>query len=160
VVGLDPADIPAVLATVDDLWSLPSRFAETGAHQGYSQITVALAGRIELPQFAPWLASFAPVRRAWLSRLDPGGYIVEHIDAGPHHERWQIPLTEHGALSAGGVPAPVVVGVPYRVRHDWWHSVANDSTGARVALVIDRDVMVQPSASPLRLKYKEAPPCR
>lgn len=145
-------DIPAVLATVDALWSLPSQFAETGVHHGYRQVTVALAGRIHLPQFVAWLEPFAPVRGAWLSRIEPGGFIVEHIDAGPHYERWQIPLTVSGVLSHDGNPVAHQVGHPFAVRHFDWHSVRNDDPTDRISLVIDRDVIVRPDAHPLRLR--------
>lgn len=145
--GLDPAELSAALNAVDHLWSLPSQFAETGAHHGYQQITVCLAGRVEVEAFATLLAPFAPVRSAWLSRLAPGGYIREHIDAGPYFERWQLPFTTgtYGTFTQQA-------GVPFPVRHYEWHHVTNDGPGHRVSLVIDRDIPLAVPSGPLRFK--------
>lgn len=141
-----------ILASVEHLWSLSSRFAETRAHHGYRQITVVLAGRIERPEFTDLLTPLAPVRGAWLSRLEPGGYIVEHIDAGPYYERWQIPLSPHGRLFQDGEPVACEVGVPYMVRQFDWHHVRNDDEGDRIALVVDRDIALPIPTGPLRLR--------
>ncbi len=144
---IDAADLPAILAMMDDLWSLPSRFAETGAHHGYQQITVCLVGRVEVEAFADLLAPFAPVRRAWLSRLAPGGYIREHIDAGPYFERWQLPFTTgtYGTFTQEA-------GVAFPVRHYEWHHVTNDGPEFRVSLVIDRDIPLAVPNGPLIFK--------
>ena len=150
--NVDPAELSAALAAVDGLWSLPSRFAETGVHHGYRQITVALAGRIEVPAFAALLAPFDPVRGAWLSMLEPGGFIAEHIDAGPYFERWQLPFTAAGHLYQDGAPVAHEVGVPFPVRHFEWHQVRNDAAAPRVALVIDRDVPLPVPCGPLQLR--------
>ena len=145
--NVDPAALTAALAAVEHLWSLPSRFAETGAHHGYQQITVAAAGRVEVAALADLLAPFAPVRGAWLSRLAPGGFIREHIDAGPYFERWQLPFTTgtHGTF-------PHTAGVPFPVRHFDWHHVTNDGPGFRVSLVIDRDIPLDVPTGPLIFK--------
>lgn len=97
------------------------------------------------------LASFAPVRDAWLSWIEPGGYVVEHIDAGPHYERWQIPFSAAGRMVVDDEPIAHEVGVPFRVEHHRWHRVENDSDEPRVSLVVDRDVVVSATRSPLRL---------
>ncbi len=151
--GLDPAALSAALNAVEHLWSLPSRFAETGAHHGYRQVTVAHAGRIEVPAFAGILAEFAPVHGAWLSMLEPGGYIVEHIDAGPYRERWQVPFTTAGTLCQDGEPVAHEVGVPFRVAQYEWHHVTNDTTAARVSLVIDRAVLLPIPPAPFTRRH-------
>ena len=153
--AIDPATIPAVLATVDELWSLPSSFEATGVHHGYRQITVALSGRYQLDGFADWCDRFAPLRTVWLSRIQPGGFIVEHIDAGPFFERWQIPLTTTGVLVQGGTPVSHQVGTPFRVRQFDWHSVHNHADADRVSLVIDRDVPLDVPTGPQRLRHNE-----
>lgn len=142
----------ALLASVEHLWSLPSRFAETGAHHGYRQITVALAGRIERPEFADILEQFQPIRGAWLSLIEPGGYIVEHIDAGPYYERWQLPLTTAGCLIQNGQPVRHEPGVPFRVRQFDWHSVCNPDPTPRISLVIDRDIALPVPTGPFRAR--------
>src|SRR5215216_5394061 len=60
-------------------WSLPSTFAETGVHHGYRRVVLA-----ELDPFRWVLNRFEPIREAWLSWIDPGGFIVPHADKGPH----------------------------------------------------------------------------
>ena len=141
---------PLSTPRTDDLpWSLPSTFEATKAHHGYRQVVVVSMGRLVLPQFADILAGFTPVREAWLSWIDPGGFVVEHIDGGPHYERWQIPFTEAGTLYEDGVAVAHEVGVPFVVHHDRWHAVRNDDpTEPRISLVIDRDVIVSPARTP------------
>lgn len=141
-----------LLASVEGAWSLPSTFADTGAHEGYRRVVVASGGRLELPQFADLLAEFQPVREAWLSWIDPGGFVVEHIDGGPHFERWQIPFTEAGTLYEDGRPVPHEVGVPFVVHHNRWHAVRNDDTTPRISLVIDRDVIVSAVRTPFLMR--------
>ena len=157
--GFAPRVLTDLLATVDPLWSEPSRFADTGAHDGYQQVSLLVAGgRLAVPEFAELLAHFTPVRAAWLSRLAPGGYIVEHCDAGPYFERWQVPFTTCGQLIEDGEPVAHRVGVPFRV-HQWrWHSVRNDGPDHRVSLVIDRDIPVDVPSAGFTTRHME-PPC-
>ena len=133
-------------AAVEPLLSLPA--PANDVHAGYRQVVVVDGGRVVLPQFAELGEAFAPVRSAWLSWIEPGGYVVEHVDAGPHFERWQIPFTAGGRLVQDGEPVDHEVGVPFRVRHDRWHSVENQSDHPRVSLVIDRDVVVSTTRTP------------
>lgn len=139
---------------LDDLpLSQPSDITKVGAHHGYRQCMVVVNGTIVEPRFAEMLEHLQPVRTAWLSWIEPGGYVVEHIDAGPFYERWQVPLSEAGALYQDGEPVPHEVGVPFRVHHDRWHSVDNRAgSEPRVSLVVDRDVIVDPASSPLKLR--------
>lgn len=144
------APLSDLLASLVGAWSLPSSFEQNGAHHGYRQVLVVDHGRLILPQFADIIAGFAPVWSAWMSWLDPGGYVVEHIDAGPHYERWQVPFTTAGTLYHDADAVPHEVGVPFRVLHHLWHSVRNDTDEPRISLVIDRDVLVSPTATPFR----------
>lgn len=147
-----PDTLAHLLDVADPLWSATSSYADTGVHHGYRQVTVVLAGRLAVPEFADVLASFAPVHGAWLSSLDPGGFIAEHIDAGPYHERWQVPFTAAGRLIQSGRPVAHEVGVPFCVAHHDWHSVVNDDDSERVALVIDRAVPLQIPSAPLQVR--------
>jgi len=124
-------------------WSLPSSFRATGAHHGYRRAVLA-----ELDPFRFVLDQFAPVREAWLSWIEPGGYIVAHTDRGPFYERWQVPVSTAGWMEQNGMRASAVDGVPFQVRHWLPHAVGNPTTKPRVHLVIDRDVMVNPAAAP------------
>ena len=147
-----PDTLAHLLDVADPLWSATSSYADTGVHHGYRQVTVVLAGRLAVPEFADILASFAPVHGAWLSSLEPGGFIAEHIDAGPYRERWQVPFTADGCLSQCGTDVTHEVGVPFRVRHHDWHSVRNDSDRRRVSLVIDRAVLLPIPSAPLQVR--------
>lgn len=145
------------MPTTPDFDGLPlsrqSTFEQTGVHHGYRRCSVVSNGQLREPRFADLLAPLGPVRTAWLSWIEPGGFIVEHIDAGPHFERWQIPLSEAGVLLQDGVPVVHEVGVPFRVRHDRWHSVDNRTGDApRVSLVVDRDMPVNLERTPLRIR--------
>lgn len=87
------------------------------------------------------LDEFEPVWSAWLSWIEPGGFIVSHIDAGPHRERWQIPITTAGTLN----DVTAVDGFPFRVTHWEPHEVTNDTDRPRIHLVLDRDVIIRPA---------------
>lgn len=139
---------------LDDLpLSQPSSIERTKAHHLYRQRTVVSAGDLVEPRFAAMLEPLQPVRTAWLSWIEPGGYVVEHIDAGPHYERWQVPISGTGRLIQNGIPVDTVPGVPHRVRHDDWHEVDNrDAAEPRVVLVVDRDILINADRSPLRLR--------
>jgi hypothetical protein len=133
-------------------WSLPSTFAATGVHHGYRRVT--LAHLVE--PFAFVLDAFAPVHDAWLSCIDPGGFIVPHRDAGPYRERWQVPIATAGTMTQGDITA-AVDGCPFRVEHWAPHSVDNGSDHPRIHLVIDRDVILDRPAMPFALLAQEAP---
>jgi hypothetical protein len=124
------------------VWSLPSSFEATGAHHGYRRVVLAHLG-----PFRFVLDEYTPVHDAWLSWIDPGGYIVRHRDAGPYFERWQLPFTSAGSLN-GVRPVP---GVAFRVHQFDWHEVRNDGPGPRVSLVIDRDVPLPVASQPFAL---------
>lgn len=140
-----------VLAACGDL-SQPSSIVDNGVHEGYRRAIIVNGGHHYISELDDILAEFEPVRECWLSWIDPGGFIVEHIDGGPYFERWQIPLTEAGTMHQDGVAVEHVVGVPFRVAQHEWHSVVNDSELPRVSLVIDRDIPAGVPSAPFRLK--------
>jgi hypothetical protein len=150
---LDPERLHAALGLVPaGAWSLPSSYSVTGVHHGYRQVTIVSAGR---PQAlaGPWrfvLDELAPVRTAWLSWIDPGGFIRPHRDAGPWHERWQVPINAAGAFHAGDVTHPVD-GRAFQVEHWAPHAVTNRADRPRIHLVLDRDVLVDRPAEPFAL---------
>lgn len=123
-------------------FSQPSHFDATGVHHGYCQIGLVRAGHVQ-PAAKPWLPvldEFEPVWEAWISWINPGGFVIPHRDAGPWRERWQIPIIAGGVLSNDDDDVHPVNGQPFQVRHWVRHSVANDSDRPRVHLVLDRDV--------------------
>lgn len=124
-------------------WSIPSNYRDNGVHHRYQRV-VLVNSRYRNPHaelFDFVLSVMHPVRDMTLSKLDPGGFIAPHRDAGPWFERWQVPIATSGQWHGGGAtPAP---GVAFRVRHWESHAVTNRGPGSRIHLVIDRDISIQ-----------------
>lgn len=119
-------------------WSRPSTFRETGVHHGYRRAVLWSFGN-PLPAAEPFavvLEPLFPIRDAWLSWIDAGGFIVPHRDGAPWWERWQVPISTSGVLDG----EQATDGVPFRVQHWREHSVWNPGPGPRVHVVVDRDV--------------------
>lgn len=134
----------AALAEIpDSAWSLASTYQDTGVHHGYRRVVLVSASHwnphADLFGFV-WDA-VGPVVDCTLSRLDPGGFIVPHRDAGPWRERWQIPIVTSGEWHADP-PITPIAGVPFLARHWEPHAVTNRGDRARIHLVIDVDVPV------------------
>lgn len=135
----DPNELHEALASLPvDAWSQPSTFSATGVHHGYRRVVLVDHGRRleEAELFGSVLDALAPIRDAWLSWIEPGGFIKSHRDAGPWFDRWQVPIRAAGRL--GGTEARD--GVAFRVEHWNPHSVRNDTDHPRIHIVIDRDV--------------------
>ena len=146
-IRFDPAEIQAALAQVPPAaWSLPSTFAQTQVHHGYRR--VVLLDIAEPFRFV--LDRFQPIKDAWLSWIDPGGFIVAHRDAGPYYDRWQVPISTAG-VTEQATAEEATNGVPFRVEHWRPHSVWNRTDRPRIHLVIDRAVIVNPARDPFRL---------
>ena len=94
---------------------------------------------------------FIPVHMStWLSWIEPHGYINEHVDSGPHRERWQVPIRPSGTMTVDGEELSQVAGMPFQVAHWLPHSVTVGDT-PRVHLVIDRDIFVRTDKTPFVL---------
>jgi hypothetical protein len=149
-VKFDPAQLHAALDSVPaGAWSLPSSFTETRVHHGYRRVVLVEAGRSR-PDAEPWLFvldQLAPVHAAWLSWIDPGGFIVPHRDAGPWRDRWQVPIQAAGAWHDRETSTPVD-GRAFRVEHWQPHAVTNRTDHPRIHLVVDRDVVLDEPAAP------------
>jgi len=152
-VKFDPARLHAALASVPaGAWSLPSTFAETRVHHGYRRVVLVEAGR-PLGAAEPWrfvLDELAPVFSAWLSWIDPGGFIVPHRDAGPWRERWQVPVQAAGTWHDDVVTTPID-GRAFRVEHWQPHAVTNRTDHPRIHLVLDRAVWLDEPHAPFAL---------
>lgn len=135
--------VSALAQLPESAWSLPSTFRDTGVHHGYRRVVLVSAGYpnryADLFEFS-W-ESLLPVRDVTLSRLEPGGFIAPHRDAGPWFERWQIPIVASGQWHGDGAHQPQV-GVAFPVRHWEPHAVTNRGPGPRIHLVIDRDIPI------------------
>lgn len=146
----DPERLQAALDAVPQgAWSLPSTYLETQVHHGYRRVVLVSARQ-------PWkysehfkfvLDQYTPIHEAWLSWLDPGGFIAPHRDAGPWRERWQVPICAAGEWHGADTFAPVS-GKAFPVEHWAKHAVANRSDHPRIHLVIDRDVWLDKPAEP------------
>lgn len=123
-------------------WSQASSFAHTGVHHGYRRVVLVSDGHQRNSYFADVLEQFDPVYEAWLSWIEPGGFIIRHRDGGPYRERWQVPIVA-GALEGYEPEA----GRPFMVWHWVAHAVPPSGTH-RIHLVIDRDVIANPDPAP------------
>lgn len=139
----DPGHLRDALASVPaGAWSLPSTYASTRVHHGYRRVTLVDAGRrwAEAEPFDLVLQALAPVHGAWLSWIDPGGFIVPHRDAGPWRERWQVPIAAAGRFHHDTDTFAPADGVAFAVQHWRPHAVVNDTDRPRIHVVVDRDV--------------------
>ena len=139
-----------LLDTID--WSNPSTYAETGVHHGY-----ATAKMILPPGDWGLEPNPEPVEKAWWAKLDPGGFIVPHIDAGPWVERWHYPESGAGRVRQSGWPGRVgpwtvtAPSIPYRMNHHLPHAVWNDGDEPRIILIVEYDFPVDQPTTDLIL---------
>lgn len=136
-------------------WSLPSHFSANGVHHGYRRVVLVNAG-YTLPAAEPFQAvldEFDPIREAWLSWIDPGGFILPHRDSAPWYERWQVPIATAGDMNG----QPATDGTPFQVKHHIPHHVANGTERPRVHLVIDRDVPLELPPQPFEVFHEAIP---
>ncbi len=127
--------LDATLTLGEFRWSNPSDIDTSGVHHGYRQISFTNT------LYTLWeevLAPWQPVKNAWLSRIDPGGYILLHRDASPWLERWQVPIEPAGTMMVEGEKINQTRG-PFRVEQWKWHAVENFTSVPRIHLVLDRD---------------------
>lgn len=146
----DPVRLQSALTLVPaDAWSLASTYAETRVHHGYRRVVLVNAGQpwAHAPLFDFVLDKLAPIREAWLSWIDPGGFIAPHRDAAPWRERWQVPINAAGDWCGADTFKPVS-GQAFTVEHWERHAVVNPTNLPRIHIVIDRDVWVDRPAQP------------
>lgn len=93
-----------------------------------------------------------PYKYVFLASLEAGGFIIPHIDSGPHYERWHVPIVAAGIYWEDGEYFEPEDGVPFRVNHELPHAVYNATPFERIHLIVDRNIMWHGSqASPLIL---------
>ncbi len=91
--------------------------------------------------------SKALIVKAWYAKLDPGGFIVPHVDEGPWMERWHYPISGQGSVwqdwnDDGTLRHMVSVdGLfgPYRMNHHKPHAVWNPYDEPRIILIVEYD---------------------
>ena len=138
------------------VWSKPSTYSEgTGVHHGYS---IAMA--------TGWLTGVQldlskPLSNAWYAKLDPGGFIVPHVDQGPWRERWHYPISGDGSVwqdwdNNGTATLRHIVSVgelfgAYRMNHHKPHAVYNPHDEPRIILIVEYDNPVEQPTTDLIL---------
>lgn len=147
----DPQRLSEALNRIPtDAWSLTSAYRDTGVHHGYRRVVLVSARHrhtyADLFGFV-WDA-MQPVRDVTLSRLESGGFIAPHRDAGPWFERWQIPIVVSGQWHGDGAHRRTQAGVAFPVAHWERHAVTNRGPGPRIHLVIDRDIPIHRDSLP------------
>ena len=126
-------------------WSKPSTYTSgTGVHHGYS---TAKASQESLP-YPDQRAQRWP-NLAWYTKLDPGGFIVPHVDQGPWMERWHYPISGQGSVwqdwdDDGTNTLRLMVSVDelfgaYRMNHHKPHAVYNRFDEPRIVLIVEYD---------------------
>lgn len=137
---IGPELLYRALDSVPDVaWSKPSEFWVTNVHHGYRRVGLINYGSYSAVWgFGEILQLFAPVKGAFLSMLEPGGFIVPHIDGSPHYERWQVPIRAAGIFGESERQD----GVAFQVEHWKPHAVWNNTDRRRIHLVVDRDVII------------------
>jgi hypothetical protein len=147
----DPERLALAFAQLPpDAWAVPHHPDDPVA-AGYHFASLVQGGRRK-PAADPFqfvLLKFAPIHTAWIAKVPPQGRIAPHIDQGPYHERWHVPIHPAGTFDGRECEA----GVSFPVAHWAPHQVDNPTDRDRIHLVIDRDVWVDvPSAPYQRLE--------
>jgi hypothetical protein len=130
----------------DRAWSSPMVDDVT---PGYQLAQLVVCGHRYPPSFDLFrfvLDAFAPVWSSWLAKVPAGSHIAAHIDQGPYHERWHVPVVVAGTFDG----SRVVAGVSFPVRHWEPHRVDNPTGVDRVHIVIDRVDMVDVPSAPFQ----------
>lgn len=144
----DPERLALALAGLPpSAWRQPAAVTDD-VNPGYQIAPLVVARRpksaMDLFQFV--LVEFAPIWAAWVARVPAGASINRHIDEGPYHERWHVPIHPAGTFDGREVEA----GVSFPVAHWEPHQVDNPTGRDRIHLVIDRDVLVDVPTAPFQ----------
>ncbi len=121
------------------VWSEPSTYTEgTRVHHGYS---TAPAPGEALPypdQGGQPGYRNARVEKLWYAKLDPGGFIIPHVDKGPWRERWHYPISGQGSVWQKDI-GTIQSHDPYRMNHHKPHAVYNPFDEPRIVLIVEYD---------------------
>lgn len=128
-------------------WAMPVT-SEDEVNPGYQFASLVACTRAKeaAALFRFVLDEFEPVWTAWIAKVPAHGFIGPHIDEGPYHERWHVPLVAAGTFD-GRV---VEVGRSFPVHHWEPHRVDNPTDTPRIHLVIDRVEMVDVPPAPFQ----------
>jgi len=109
----------------------PSTYSVNGVHHGYRTATAA-----------PQDTDHPDAIKVWWGCLDPGGFIVPHIDAGPYHRRWHYPTEPGGYVWNNGVTVESPTE-PFEITHWEPHAVWNPGPTRRVHLIVETSEKVE-----------------
>lgn len=146
----DTDRLSAALSRIpNESWSLASAYRDTGVHHGYRRVVLVSAGHWQphADLFGFVWDALNPVWDAWLSWIEPGGFIVPHRDPGPWRERWQVPISPSGQWCGKETFEPTA-GNAFMVEHWAPHAVANRGATPRIHLVVDRNIHIDRDAEP------------
>ena len=126
-------------------YSAPSTYGGPAGrvHHGYS------TAKADLTDIGH-IAAGGTISNAWYAKLEPGGFIVPHVDQGPWLERWHYPISGVGYVWAdwdlNGQPYRshrYWNNDPYRMNHHLPHAVWNprdhQPDEPRVILIVEYD---------------------
>ncbi len=121
--------MPAVLR--DIVWSQPSTYAANGVHEGYRTAPGTIDDLSDM-------VGLVGVTKVWFGMLDPGGFIVPHIDASPWFRRWHYPLEAAGFVWHNGetLESP---SEPFEIIHYEPHAVWNPTNKRRIHMLVETD---------------------
>jgi hypothetical protein len=144
----DPTPLVLALASLPArAWAQPVT-SDDEVNPGYQFASLVVGGwrKESAGLFTFVLDAFAPVHTAWIAKVPAHGFIGPHIDEGPYHERWHVPILPAGTFDG----REVVAGVSFPVKHWEPHRVDNPTDRERIHLVIDRDVWVAVAPAPFQ----------
>ena len=121
-------------------WSQPSTYTEgTGVHHGYA--TAKANGDTQV-DIRPVSGAVRAISNGWYAKLDPGGFIIPHVDQGPWVERWHYPISGKGRVwqeSSAQSQLAIQYINPYRMNHHKPHAVWNPFDEPRIILIVEYD---------------------
>lgn len=121
-------------------WTAPSTLEKNSVHHGYA---TAKADTQEVLSIVG--ANGGIPFRGWYGKLDPGGFVLPHSDAGPWVERWHFPIQPAGYVwqeDEGIIESPID---PFRIAHHRPHAVWNPHHIARIHLMVEyKNVIDEP----------------
>lgn len=138
-------------------WSEPSTLQATGVHHGYRTAPATIESFHSEFAFlnigthvvaSTRMLEGKQVRKVWWGMLEPGGFILPHIDKGPYYVRWHYPIEAAGfAWQLEGFVGSILRTLkapsePFAITHWEPHAVWNPSDKRRVHLIVELDELV------------------
>jgi hypothetical protein len=135
------------MQTLNVDWSGASTLVGTGVHHGYRTAPADLQDLSVMdaipPKYSEGIYSgFGPskVRKLWWGMLEPGGFILPHIDKGPYHVRWHYPVEPAGFVWQNDLVTEPTE--PFPITHWEPHAVWNPTNKRRIHLLVELDELV------------------